>query len=381
MSRLTRHLSPLSALLFAALAAAPLFSNSGFLFTHGEGESAFLLVRLQQLIEALRAGQFPARWMPDAALGYGYPFFNYYASFPYYLAALLKAYGFSFVLALKLTQLAGLLVAAGGVYGWVRSLTGSPAQAWLASAAYTFAPFHLVNLYLRGDSLSELWAMALYPLTLWSAQRCLQRPGFRQAFALAASVALLILTHNISALNFMPFLALYLALAGWVTGSRWRFASGVLALAWGLLLSAFFWLPALREIRHVQIGGLTEGFFFYGNHFRSRDLIQPTLFFNFEAGANRPTPFSMGLVQALVAGAGLGVMVGRWIRARRVTWFDVFTCLGFALSTFMITPLSAWFWAHLPLVHFAQFPWRFLSIQSLFVALLISRLAPGQSPI
>jgi uncharacterized membrane protein len=271
----------LAALLFGLLAAAPLLANPGFLLTRGGGDSPFLLQRLHEL---LAAGQFPARWMPNADYGFGYPFFNYYAALPYDLAALFHIYGFSYVSALKLTQMAALLLAAGGAYGWTRSLGLSRAQALLAAAAYTFAPFHLVNLYVRGDSLSELWALSFYPLVLWSAQRCLAAPRLSRAFTLAACVALLVLSHNISALNFMPFVGLYLVLGGGAALLRrpgvarqppaWRpLLIGVAALAWGLALSAFFWLPALREISAVQLADVTQGYFYYANHFRAVDLV------------------------------------------------------------------------------------------------------------
>jgi len=42
---------------------------------------------------SLQAGVFPVRWMPDAAYGYGYPFFSYMAALPYYVAALLNIVG------------------------------------------------------------------------------------------------------------------------------------------------------------------------------------------------------------------------------------------------------------------------------------------------
>jgi hypothetical protein len=390
-----RHAPLLVTLFLGLLAAAPLFANGGFLITRGGGDSPFLLERLHQLLAALAGGQFPARWMPDADYGYGYPFFNFYAALPYYLAALLKIYGFSYVVALKLTQLAALLIAAAGTYGWVRSWPRplSRPQAVLAAAAYTFAPFHLVNLYVRGDSLSELWAMSLYPLVLWSAQRCLSAPSRRRAFGLAITSALLILCHNISALNFMPFVGLYLILggaavaagrrAGWA-GKRWPkiwrpMLIGLLAVAWGLLLSAFFWLPALREIGTVQIANITQGYFYYGNHFRGTDLVQRTLFFSAETGAGLPTPFSMGLAQAVVTTAGLVALATGAVRQRRWAATHSFLLLGLALSTYMVTPASAWVWAHVPLVLFTQFPWRFLSIQALFAAVITAYLVPGDS--
>jgi len=383
-SRITRHASLASTLLPAVLAAAPLFLNSGFLVTRSVGDTPNLLFRVQQLLAALRGGQLLARWMPDGDFGYGYPYFNYYASLSTYLAALFKIYGFSFTLALKLTQFGALAVAALGLYAWARSVNATPAQAWLAAAAYTFAPFHLVNLYVRGDSLGELWAMAFYPLCLWSAQRWINRPTLARAFGLALSVTLLILTHNISALNFLPFLGLYLILKGIRKKEEGSFNSLLpsscllLPIAWGLLLSAFFWLPALLELKAVQVTDLTQGFFFYGNNFRGLDLVQPTLFFNSDPTPGLPTPFSMGLAQAIAALAGLIVLGWKAVRSRHWTSLDSFLVLGLGLSTFMITPLSAGLWKYLPLVRYTQFPWRFLSIQALFTAMLTAQLTPAE---
>jgi hypothetical protein len=155
-----------AALLIAGAAALPLFSHSGLLNTRGGGDSPFLLQRLHQLVSALSDGHFPVRWMPDANYGYGYPFFNYYAPLSIYIAAVFRFLGFGYVQAIKLAQLAGFLVAGWAMFEigqrWYRS-------AWaglLAVAAYTLAPFHLVNIYVRGDSLAEFWAMAFYPLVV-----------------------------------------------------------------------------------------------------------------------------------------------------------------------------------------------------------------------
>ena len=123
----------------------------------------FLLQRLHQMIVNLDAGVFPVRWMPDAAYGLGYPFFNHYSALPFYLASFFGLLGLDFLTALKLTQTLGFLIAALAMYGWVLRLWGNRAAAWLAAIAYTVAPFHVVNVYVRGDSLSEFFAFIFYP--------------------------------------------------------------------------------------------------------------------------------------------------------------------------------------------------------------------------
>ena len=392
----------------ASLAALPLFLNPGFLNTRGGGDSPFLLFRLHQLYSAVTQGVFPVRWMPDAAFGLGYPFFNYYAALPLYVAALFKALGASYVLALKLTHLSGFLLAAFAMYGWMRASGANRAAAWLAAVAYTFAPFHLVNVYVRGDSLNEFWAFAFYPLCLWAALRLNnQLPitnnsrnwllviGYR-GLPLALAYAALIFTHNISALIFSPFLGLYLFASFFTspntqysipdTQSTARLTFDVsrsllfivhcsLAIVIGLALSAFYWLPALRETEFAQLGAQTTGFFHYANHFRGLNLIQPSLVFNYDIGSASTTPFAMGLAQTVLLALALILVGANFIRdlrgeRKRVTLY-LFLVFGLLLSTFMLTRFSAPLWAGLPLLSFSQFPWRFLSVQSLFASALI----------
>ena len=157
------------ALLIAGVAAWPLWPGPGLLNTRGGGDSPFLLQRLQQLETAVLDGHFPVRWMPDANYGYGYPFYNFYAPLSLYISLAFRLLGFSYVRAIQLAQTAGFLVAAAGMFRLGRRWWGSEMAGLVTSAAYTLAPFHLVNVYVRGDSLAEFWAMAFYPWVLLTA--------------------------------------------------------------------------------------------------------------------------------------------------------------------------------------------------------------------
>ena len=186
------------------VACLPLLVGDGPINTRGGGDSPFLLVRLHQLVANLKVGVFPARWMPDAAYGLGYPFFNFYASLPYYIAALFKLCGFGFIWAIKLTQILGFVAAATSMYLLAKRLFHREAGAILAALAYTYAPYHLVNVYVRGDALSEFYAFIFYPLILWALLRLRNSLSTCNIALLALSYSGLILTHNISALIFTP---------------------------------------------------------------------------------------------------------------------------------------------------------------------------------
>jgi hypothetical protein len=343
--------------------------------TRGGGDSPFLLQRMHQLVVNLRAGIFPVRWMPDAAYGLGYPFFSYYAALPYYLVGLLAMMGLDILTALKLVQTLGFIAAALAMYGWMLRLTKNQWAAWLAAVAYTVAPFHLVNVYVRGDSLSEFYAFIFYPLILWALDR------IRDSGVAAAALAYagLILTHIISAMIFSPFALLYLVILAWHEGKkrRWRvFRVGILALGFGLLLSAWYWLPAVAELGHVQLGPSTQDYFHYSRHFRTANLVQWYPLFDYSVSPGGSTPFAMGLVQAVFAALGGLALLTRGSQQRSEARWR-FILLGLPISTAMITPLSRLLWDHLPLLSIAQFPWRFLSVQALFTAAATAALAPA----
>ncbi len=360
--------------LLALLAALPLWTGPGLVNTRGGGDSPFLFFRLQQLVTNLRDGVFPARWMPDAAYGLGYPFFNYYAALPYYLGALFNLIGFDLLVSIKLVQTLGFGFAAWGMYRWADRHTPTRSAAWLIAAAYTFAPFHLINVYVRGDSLSEFYAFVFYPLILLSIDRVVESP--RSFGWLALSYGGLIMTHNVSALIFSPFVLAYCVVRGAsarLTRSIWIALVAGFGLA--LALSAWFWLPALGEANLVQLDNQTTGYFNYAEHFRSANLIQNSIGFDYSIAADpqSSTPFALGLVQAIGTGLGLIALIVTWRRARDRS-FRVFVVAGLIVSTLMITPLSKVLWDTLPLLPLTQFPWRFLSIQSLFAAVTIGYL-------
>ncbi|MGI6367034.1 MAG: 6-pyruvoyl-tetrahydropterin synthase-related protein [Anaerolineae bacterium] len=363
------------ALLMALLVALPVVLGPGIVNTRGGGDAPFLVQRTHQLAEGLRAGALPVRWMPNAALGLGYPAFNYYAALPYYVSALASLAGLGVLGGIKFAQLLGYLLAGGASYGLARALGLRRPGALLASLAYTLAPFHLVNSVVRGDALSEFYAMALAPLALWALLRLVRAPGPGSLLALGVAYGLLAVCHNISAMLVSPVLALWLLALGLAQPRERRaraLGTGVAALLLGLALSAWFWLPALTEQGLVQLGDQTTGYFHYPGHFRGLDLVQRCLIFDYGIGDGRD-PFRMGLVQAVLTVVALLTTL-LTAPARRSRLVDGLLAACWLASTLLITSLSRVVWDHVPLLAFTQFPWRLLAPQALFGALLVGRL-------
>ncbi|GIK55739.1 MAG: hypothetical protein BroJett015_14020 [Chloroflexota bacterium] len=404
-------------ILLAVVAAAPVFAGPGLLNTRGGGDSPFLLQRLQQLETAVLDGHFPARWMPDANYGYGYPFYNYYAPLSIYITLFFRLIGFGYIPAIQLSQAAGFIVAAVGMFALGRRWFQSEWAGLLTAVAYTFAPFHMVNVYVRGDSLAEFWAMAFYPLVLLAADALVAGGKGQVASEKAAAVcylplaifslayAALILSHNISALIFSPFLLLYLFLrwlhlrpgpkpeAGLLlTDHRLRITAYGLPLTAAFLLafalSAWFFVPALAEKGLAQLGPVTQGYFHFSNHFlgtTGQPLWQNSFFFDY--GVDGRAAFRMGLIQIISILTGIILLlISASPRLSAFTRVPIspdrrrFILLALLVSTVMLLPLSRPLWEHVPLLSFTQFPWRFLSVQAFAGALAVGALAflPGR---
>jgi len=405
----------------------PALAVKGLVATHAGGDSPFLLQRAHEMSAALAGGHWPARWMAEAAYGLGYPFWVYYAPLAYVAAATLALLGGGVVGGLKVTTLLAFAVAAAGAYALAWAQWRRAAAAVVAAVAYSAAPYHMVNLYVRGDALSELVAYGLLPWLLVAVDRTGRRRG--GAVLLAVAVALVLLSHNILALMSVPLAAAYLLwrlspagrlddapsaamgpreqaggrppaapvrtgsagglgwgrlpafVAGaqaWLEHRTWRLrplpgarlALAAAGVALGAGLAAWYWAPALLGRDLVQLEANLSGYFDYRGHFVApRDLVQAGLVFDYAVDADR-APWKAGLVQVTVAllGAVAGVLLTRR-RAAVLFWLG-----AAAAATWLMTAASQPVWEAVPLLSYVQFPWRWLSVQALALAMLAAPL-------
>lgn len=365
----------LTALAIIALGLAavwPLFRQPALVCTDDLG---FHLLRLAQLDHLLDNGILYSRWAPDMALGYGFPFFNFYAPLSYYIAAGLSASGVGLNLGIRLAFALGIVASGLAVYRLARDHFSQPA-AFVAATAVMFAPYHGYDVYFRGN-LAEALAWPFLALALWAVGR-LARRGGRWLPVTALTAGAVLLTHNVFALIFLPLLALYGAVEAWFAAPghgppawRWqRLGAVVAALALALGLSAFFWLPAMAEQRYVHIDRLlVPPVFVYWNNFVTLGeiftlprAIQPDLL-------NPSPPRGLGLVPALLALPALwGLWRWRDSRRRQVALFGA----ALLVYVFLMTAASEPIWQEVPLLQFVQFPWRLLGPAAICLAMLLA---------
>lgn len=182
---------------------------AGFVSTH---DGIMHLYRVLELDRTLRSGILYPRWAPDLAYGYGYPIFNFYAPLALYIVeAFHLAFGLGFLPATKLTLGAGLVLSGLSMYLLMVELFEEKSQlklaAILASLAYIYAPYHLIDIYVRGG-VSQSLAFVPMPLILWAFLKFVKVRKFHYLILSALFLASLICVHQIiaffSCLSFLP---------------------------------------------------------------------------------------------------------------------------------------------------------------------------------
>jgi len=363
----------------SSFALIPLTTQHFFASSDG----LYHIYRSIEVARCLESGVLICRWMPDQFLGYGTPLLNLYSPAVYYVIALIHEAGLGWVNATKASMAFFMIFSGIAAYGYATDFLSRRA-ALLVAVVYVYVPYHLVNAYYRGD-LPEFFAMGWFPAILWAFGRIV-RPGSlrsRLPFVVAAAVcyAGLILTHNLSAYIYTGILVVYCAfllLRGMVE-RHWGLYGAIrpasLLLGGTLLayaLTAYLSLPAIFEKADIQLQGLL--YVSHADHFPSLKDIMPNRIIHIYGIIFPESPeyaYKMGLVQ--VALGGLGALVALIFYRRfpfRARGEAVISVVTFIVAFWFTRPVSLWAWDHIPLLPYAQFPWRFLLLMALPTSVL-----------
>jgi hypothetical protein len=334
---------PGSLLLPAAVIAAvfllfayPLLGTR-FLPTH-DGE--YHIIRFMEFFRMLAAGiPFP-RWAPTLNSGYGMPLFIFHYPFPNYAGALLHVLGLQFVDAFKVSLALAYLTAAVGCYAFLSAMFGKR-QAVVGTVAMLAVPYWFVDIYVRG-AVGEVWAIAWLFLALAALFR-------KNGIGLALTAGLLIVSHNILAMLFIPVLTV-------ATAVRNRRLLTWIAL--GIGLSAYFWLPALGERGFVT--GLNS--VDYRDHFAALDeLLIPSWGTEFSGNSVAGNKMSLQLGLAVIAWFVWAGALALRDRDRRRRTVMLAVAAGPLVVSMAMLPLSGVVWKVVTPLQYVQYPWRLLS--------------------
>lgn len=365
-----RHIVPILLLLILSFWSVRPLVSKGFFPMHDDTQVARVVV----MGNALRNGQFPVRWVSDLGYGYGYPLFNFYGPIPYYVGGFLAMWGISGLVATKIMFIAGMILSGITMYAWVSSELGI-AAGLLASVFYMYAPYHAVQVYVRG-AVGEFWALAFLPLVafgLFSLKTKKKKAVLWGGIGLAG----VILSHTI--IGYTTTVLIVFSLAVYSMGAlikramNWSMLSAASKMVViGLGISAFFWLPAIAEMHWTNVSAQIGSTADFRDHFVCLSQLwnSPWGFGGSAKGCVDGMSFKLGKLHVLLAALGALVWV---VRRKSLHHQKAYITVGLgvtALSIFFMLQLSQFLWVIFPFAAYIQYPWRFLMYATLGLSLL-----------
>lgn len=365
-------------------------------YTHG--------ARIVEMTRALADGHFPVRWTKNLGYGFGMPLFEFYGPLPFYWGSLIYWLTGNLVWSLKSIILVANLATLVGGYLLGKKISESTKfsdQAGLfLAAAVVLAPYRAVNIFVRG-AWSELWGLMFLVWLFWALLKLVRQEKGAVVWV-SLFLAGVMLSHNLTILMALPFILIWV-LINWgqlvLTNNQlyrlknkfnWPaigklIGQGLLSAGLGLSLAAFYWLPAIVEKDLTKMADLIlAGYFDYHLHFLYlRQFLLP----NWQYGGSSWGPddqlsFFLGFGQL----AGLIFLSWGWIKKILLTkvkrhssvlvagWWLIGLFISLALAGLLTTAKTVWLWENIPGLSYLQFPWRFLTIICLLIAILISSL-------
>ncbi|OQA42028.1 MAG: hypothetical protein BWY52_02354 [Chloroflexi bacterium ADurb.Bin325] len=401
-------------------AIAPLLQPGYFWGAHDARHDVYFIF---QYAKSAAEGIWFPRWSPDWTFGYGYPFFIVYGPLATFVGVLFHQFlGLGYEASVKAVLALSIIGSGLAMYGFVRSWLGRRAGL-VAGVAYMVIPYHLVDVYVRA-AMAEAVALTFLPLALWGFRAATLRPRLAAVCGAALAFAAIMWTSNLAALLFTPPLALYVAfllsdrlrgagrtLAGRLVALARGAAAPALAGLLGLALSAAFFVPAIVEQAYINRTQWFGEYYDPTQHFvYFWQLFDPSWGF----GISQPGPveaaqgglsFQLGLAATLLSAGAVAWSAARWLKTRRLSagrldaggdtghFRDssdpaarrrfrevVFWALWAAVSVFLTLDISRLAWQHVPIVPYAQFPWRYLMLAILPLSILPGVLVADPAP-
>lgn len=335
------------------------FSNGMFEF-HDQTQPA----RIQQFILNLKYLQFPPRLAPDFSFKLGYPVFNFYAPFSYWITGFISFFGFGIIQSLKLSFLLLVIMSfLSALFYFKNHFRFFPSI--FGAVIYSSSLYLAVDIFIRGN-LGEAWFIALVPaafaLLEKNATASKKKIFLMNIFVLTAILSV----HNILSLLFIPLAFIYIFLLK-------HKKANVTALIFAFLLNSYYFLPLLIESSLTyakDVAQLTN----YKEHFLCIGQLWNSLTWGYGgsiAGCDDGMPFKLGKPQVIFSLLGVCLFLFySFIRKNhKLSKISVFFIFLTVFSLFLTTYQSEFLWnIFSQYSSVIQFPWRFISLSLIGLA-------------
>ncbi|RJQ25319.1 hypothetical protein C4577_05960 [Candidatus Parcubacteria bacterium] len=321
--------------------------------------------RIAAYFKALTDGQFPVRWASGLNYGYGMPLFNFMYVTPYFISSMLVFIGLGLVSSFKITIFISYLLSGIFMFKFSKTFFEDEKKAFLVAVFYQFFSFRFVDAITRA-SFGEVYAYTFLPLVLYGLTLFFKSGRYIHFLLASIATGLLIISHNSISLAFFGVCFLFVL---FFAGNKKNMVFGLSALFTGLLLSSFYWVPAILEHRYTYGDLFMKDI--YLSHFPPlQNLFIPNLF-------NNQILYTEGISVQLGVFPTAAILLSVFLffrKKKKQLGFNsrlfLFSLTLIIISIFFMQPVSGFFWQNISLLRQFQFPWRLLSVCGFAVSLL-----------
>jgi len=357
MKKILLVLTLLAIILFLGRNLNP-FSSQMFTF-HDSTQPA----RIQQFVLNLKQLKIPPRIAPDFSYGLGFPVFNFYAPFSYWLTSAINFVEFDIISSLKLSFLLAIVLGFFGCFLFIKSFFDFY-PSLLGGVLYITSLYFPLNIFVRGN-LAEVWFLALFPLGFFFIYKNSLKNNKITLVVTSIILSFLLTSHNILSLISLPIVFIFILLLK-------NKKQNLLSLAIALLLTAYFWLPALTEMKYTwtkEVATLTN----FRDHFLClNQLWQSDWGYggSTRGCVNDGMSFKIGKIQLIFFFLGILIFLYKiFFKKYKLNTIYLFIIIYSLLFLFLTLYQSQPLWELFsPILSVIQFPWRLIGPPLLGIA-------------
>ncbi len=328
------------------------------IFRSGTYESGLLTENVQIFISffnTLRDGNLFPVWTQVGNAFYGTPLHLFMYPLPFYTATIFHYLGLGFLESIKTVLALSFVLSGATMYLYIKNKLGE-VPAFVASLLYLFAPYHLIELHFRTTT-GVTMAFIFMPLVLLYVDKLITNQKIRYVLLGGFFYGLLFLSHPATFTVFNIFLIPYVlfGIRHFLKNIKLIIYSLLLGI-YGLMISAFYWVPLVYEaplIKHVSL--------LHTSDFKSwwEYLVSPTLFGLLFQGHHGETHFLIGYPHLMLIAVLVVFIFLKKTRSKvpKETLFFIF--MFFVLCIFLF-PISKNVWG-LPFLRDVPEAWRMLA--------------------
>jgi len=263
------------------------------------------LANIAQFTKALQSGDFPVRWM-DGFGNYGMPMAIIIQQTTSYLGAIITLFTHDIFISYNIVVLIGAFFSTYLLYCFF-TLHFSEEAALLGATLFNFAPYRIINIYIRG-ALPEFFSHVFFPVVFIGLYLFIKKRSMKGLIYLFIGFVGILLTHPFTFIIGMFIWVPYAVYLVWESGSANFIRDNILYLLLMFLLvigiSAFYIIPLYLEIKYFYYG--TGSHFIAGNFLTLKNYLGDQWYYFYQNDIEvRGHVIHLGLIESLVITAGM----------------------------------------------------------------------------